>query len=219
VSISPVDAFDWLNSGQVEFTELRVRGNVSEAELEAAIEPLTPPGFVVQTGDDYRQDKRSEIGSVGRGLKYGLQGFAVLALFVGGFVIYNTFSVIVAQRLRELAVLAAIGATPKQLKRSLRYEGLVIGLLGSALGVALGFALTFGLVFVLERLGVSLPGSGIRVAPATVIQGLLAGTIITLVSVMIPARRAAKTEPIEALRQAAVESTPSRRPEPSRPWR
>jgi putative ABC transport system permease protein len=206
VSISPVDAFDWLNSGQVEFTELRVRGNVSEAELEAAIEPLTPPGFVVQTGADYRQDKRSEIGSVGRGLKYGLQGFAVLALFVGGFVIYNTFSVIVAQRLRELAVLAAIGATPKQLKRSLRYEGLVIGLLGSALGVALGFALTFGLVFVLERLGVSLPGSGIRVAPATVIQGLLAGTIITLVSVMIPARRAAKTEPIEALRQAAVES-------------
>jgi putative ABC transport system permease protein len=207
VSISPVNAFDWLNSGQAEFTELRVRGNVGEPELRAAIEPLTPPGFVVQTGDDYRQEKRGQIGAFGRGLKWGLQGFALLALFVGGFVIYNTFSVIVAQRLRELAVLAAIGATPKQLKRSLRYEGLVVGLLGSALGVALGFALTFGLIFVLERLGVSLPGSGIRVAPATVIQGLLAGTIITLVSVMIPARRAAKTEPIEAMRQAAVEST------------
>ena len=66
----------------------------------------------------------------GKALKIGLQAFAGLALFVGAFVIYNTFSVIVAQRLRELAVLAAIGATPKQIKRSLRFEGLVIGIIG-----------------------------------------------------------------------------------------
>jgi len=207
VSIAAVDAFDWLNSGQVEYTELHVRGSVSDAELQAAIEPLAPDGFVVQTGDEFRQDKREQIGGFGRALKTGLQGFAALALFVGAFVIYNTFSVIVAQRLRELAVLAAIGATPKQIKRSLRYEGLVIGVLGSALGVAVGFGLTFVMVFVLELVGVSLPGSGISVAPNTVIQGMIAGTFITFVSVMVPARRAARTEPIEALRQAAVESS------------
>ena len=63
-----------------------------------------------------------------------LQGFSILALLVGAFVIYNTFSVIVAQRLREIAVLSAIGATPKQIRRSLRWEGVVVGLLGSAAG-------------------------------------------------------------------------------------
>ena len=205
VSISPIDAFDWLNSGHVEYTELHVRGSASESDIQEAVEPVAPRGFVVQTGDDFRQDKRDAVGGIGRALKTGLQSFAVLALFVGAFVIYNTFSVIVAQRLRELAVLAAVGATPKQIKRSLRYEGLVIGLVGSALGVAVGFALTLFLGFILDRFGISLPGSGIKVSPNVVIQGVVAGTLITVLSVMIPARRAARTEPIEAIRQAAVE--------------
>ena len=72
--------------------------------------------------------------------------------------IYNTFSVIVAQRLRELAVLAAIGATPKQIKRSLRFEGVVVGLVGSALGVLAGIGLAFVLTSSLQALGVELPG-------------------------------------------------------------
>lgn len=206
VSISGANAFDWLNSGQVEYEDLFLRGTVDEVELQAAVEPLVPAGYKVQTGDDFLKDKRGEVGAFGQTLKTVLQGFATLALFVGAFVIYNTFSVIVAQRLRELAVLAAIGATPKQLKRSLRYEGLAIGLLGSVLGVIAGFGLTFVMIAVLELFGVSLPGRGISISPTTVIQGILAGTIITFLSVMIPARRAARTEPIEALRQAAVES-------------
>jgi putative ABC transport system permease protein len=205
VSISSADAFDWLNSGQVEYEDLYLRGTVDQAQLEAAVEPLVPAGFQIQTGDDFRQDKRDEIGAIGRILKTTLQAFAILALFVGGFVIYNTFSVIVAQRVRELAVLAAVGATPKQLKRSLRYEGLVVGIIGSVLGVLAGLALAFLLMFGLDLFGVSLPGSGVKVAPRTVIGGIVAGTVITLASVMIPARRASRTEPIEALRQAAVE--------------
>jgi putative ABC transport system permease protein len=207
VSVPEVTAFDWLNAGVVEYQDLYVRGNVSEPELVAAIEPLTPDGFQVQTGDEFLQDKRAEASGFGKTLKIGLQAFAALALFVGAFVIYNTFSVIVAQRLRELAVLAAIGATPKQIKRSLRFEGLVIGLLGSALGVVAGFALAYLLVGLVAALGVSLPGSGIKPTSSVIIQGIFAGTLITFFSVMIPARRAAKTEPIEALRQAAVESS------------
>ena len=207
VSIAEANAFDWLNSGQVEYEDLYIRGNVDQVELRAAVEPSVPSGFVAQTGDDFRADKRGEVGAFGKVLKTALQGFSLLALFVGGFVIYNTFSVIVAQRLRELAVLAAIGATPKQIKRSLRFEGLVIGILGSALGVAAGFALTFVLGFALSTIGVSLPGSGITVTPSVVVQGMVIGTIITVLSVMIPARRAARTEPIEALRQAAVASS------------
>jgi putative ABC transport system permease protein len=208
VSIPESTAFDWLNAGQAEYQDLYIRGTGDQAALVSAVEPLVPPGFRVQPGDEFLKDKQSEVSGFGRILKTGLQGFALLALFVGGFVIYNTFSVIVAQRLRELAVLAAIGATPKQIKRSLRFEGLVIGLIGSALGVAAGFGLAFVLMVVLKALGVSLPGSGITVSPSVVQQGLIVGTLITFLSVMVPARRAARTEPIEALRQAAVETSP-----------
>jgi putative ABC transport system permease protein len=212
VSVPEAAAFDWLSAGVVAYEDLYLRGNVSEAELVAAVEPLAPDGFQVQTGTQFLEDKRAEASGFGKTLKIGLQAFAALALFVGAFVIYNTFSVIVAQRLRELAVLAAIGATPKQIKRSLRFEGLMIGIIGSLLGVVAGFALAYLLVTIVAALGVSLPGSGIRVTPTVVTQGIFAGTLITFFSVMIPARRAAKTEPIEALRQAAVErSTVSRK--------
>jgi putative ABC transport system permease protein len=206
VSIPEASAFDWLNSGLQEYKEVYVRGSGDQAALAKAVGKVIPAGFVAKTGAQFLDDKRGEVASWGKTLKVGLQFFAVLALFVGGFVIYNTFSVIVAQRQRELAVLSAIGATPKQLKRSLRFEGLVIGIVGSILGVIVGAILTFGLVTVLNLAGVSLPGSGIKIKPSNVISAVLFGTIITLVSVMIPARRAAKTEPIEALRDAAAET-------------
>ena len=86
-----------------------VAAGSSGAGLIEAIEPLVPDGFRVQSGAEFIADQQSEAGGFGRVLKIGLQGFAILALLVGAFVIYNTFNVIVAQRQRELAVLAAIG--------------------------------------------------------------------------------------------------------------
>ena len=206
VSLPEATAFDWLNDGQVEYQSYYLRGSATQDALLAEVSPEVPDGFEAQTGDEFRADQRDEVGSFGRILKQALQGFALLALLVGGFVIYNTFSVIVAQRLRELAVLAAIGATGKQLKRSLRNEGLVLGVVGSLIGVAAGLLLTFVLVGVLSMFDVSLPGSGVSVRPGNVIGGVLLGTLITVFSVTIPARRAARTEPIEALRDAAVEA-------------
>jgi putative ABC transport system permease protein len=208
VSIAAASAFDWLSSGQVEYQEVYVRGSADPDALVAAIEPAAPKGFRVQTGDDLRQDKRDEIGSIGRVLKYALQAFAILAMLVGAFVIYNTFSVIVSQRTRELAVMSAVGATPKQIKRALRSEGLVIGFIGSLLGVVIGFALVFLLILALQAFGVELPGSGIKINPTNVVIALLLGTVITVISVMVPARRAARTEPIEALRTSAAERSP-----------
>lgn len=206
VSLPEASAFDVLTEGTVEYQEAFLRGAGTGAELATAVSEAVPEGFQAQSGEAFREDERASAGAFGRTLKTGLQAFATLALLVGGFVIYNTFSVIIAQRQRELAVLSAIGATPKQLKRSLRLEGILVGLIGSALGVVVGFGLTFLLIFVLDALGVALPGSGIKVTPQVVTQGLFSGTIITIASVMIPARRAAKIEPIEALREAATES-------------
>jgi putative ABC transport system permease protein len=209
VSISEADAFDLLAGGQEEYDTLYLRGDGDPADLRDAVADEVPDGFVDQTGDEFRADQRDQVGSFGRIFKQALQGFAILALLVGGFVIYNTFSVIVAQRLRELAVLAAIGATPKQIKRSLSLEGLVIGLLGSVLGVVLAFVLSA----VLDALGVAIAksGGGLAFSSATAVQAVWIGTIITYVSVRIPARRAARTEPIEALRDAALEAPPTTR--------
>ncbi len=211
VSISAANAFDWLNSGEVEYSSLYLRGNGTQEALVESVQADVPAGFKVQTGAEFLDDQRDQAGSFGRFLQTALQVFAGIALFVGAFVIYNTFNVIVAQRLRELAVFAAIGATPKQIKRSLALEGLVIGVIGSVLGVIAGFGLAFLLDVVLNALGVSLPGRGIAIVPAVVVQALVIGTLVTYLSVSIPARRAAKTDPMEAMRDSAVESAGSSR--------
>ncbi len=209
VSISRAQAFDWLADGSEQYQELYLRSDsLGQTELKAAADRLVPTGFSTQEGDAFLADKQNELGAIGKLLKRALQAFAFLALFVGAFVIYNTFTVIVAQRVRELAVLRAIGATPRQVKRALRAEGVVIGLLGSGLGVLVGLGLTYLFDFVLGRFGVELPGSGVKITFNTIWTAMVLGTLVTIVSVIMPARRAARTEPIEALRDAAVESTP-----------
>lgn len=205
VSITQDDAFAWLGSGEEEYDQFYARGSGTETDLAQAAAGVLPDGFEAQTGDDFREDQRQTNGQFAQFLKRGLQAFAVLALLVGGFVIFNTFSVIVAQRLRELAVLAAIGATPRQLKRSLRLEGAVLGVVGSLLGVAAGYLLTLLLQGALAAFDQELPG-GLTFSVSNVVAGVLLGTIITVLSVMSPARRAGRTEPMEALRSAAVES-------------
>jgi putative ABC transport system permease protein len=204
ISIDGADAFDWLSSGKEEYDAYYLRVSGSPDDVVSAGEDVVQDGFSVQTGDEFREEQRQATGGFAKTLKTGLQGFAVLALLVGGFVIYNTFSVIVAQRMRELAVLAAIGATPKQLKRSLRLEGLVLGLAGSLMGVTAGYGLTLLLEAILQATGNSLPG-GLSFAVTNVVSGVLLGTFITVLSVMSPARRAGRTEPMEAMREAAVE--------------
>lgn len=205
VSLSADDAFGWLGGGDQEYDAYYLRATGDAEDIVAAADEVVSAGLVVQTGAQFRADQRELTGSFAQGLKTGLQGFAVLALLVGGFVIFNTFTVIVAQRLRELAVLAAIGATPRQLKRSLRLEGLVLGVVGSLLGVAAGYGLTLLLQVVLRLTGNELPG-GLTFNGANLAAGVLLGTVITVLSVLVPARRAARTEPMEAMRDAAVES-------------
>lgn len=208
ISVAEEVAFALLSDGNEEYQEVYLRGSASQSDLQERAAEIMPAGFRAQAGDEFVQDKIDELGSFTSLITRGLQGFAILALVVGAFVIYNTFTVIVAQRVKELAVLRAIGATPKQVRRALRFEGLVVGLLGSALGVLAGFGFMFVLDFIMETLfDVRLPGSGVVVSGSTVLQAILLGTIVTVVSVMIPARRAASTEPIEALRDAAVESS------------
>lgn len=131
--------------------------------------------------------------------------FAFVALIVGMFIIYNTFSIVVAQRMREMALLRAIGATRRQVLASVIGESVVVGILASAIGVGAGIGLSIGLKGLMNALGFEIPGSGVVLRANAVIIGLLVGTVVTVLSATIPARQAARVAPIAAMRAVALE--------------
>src|ERR687897_608937 len=123
---------------------------------------------------------------------------------VGAFVIFNTLSITVAQRTREFATLRTLGASRKQVLRSVVLEGLVIGLLASVIGLVLGLGLSKGMIALFSALGVDLPDAATVVQSRTVIVSLLIGTGITLVASILPAKRATRVPPIAAVREGAT---------------
>ena len=125
--------------------------------------------------------------------------FGLVALVVGAFIIYNTFSIVVAQRTREMALLRAIGASRRQVLVSIIGESLVVGVVASAIGVVGGIGLAIGLRAIMKVLGIDLPGSGAVVPANGVVIGMLIGIVVTLLSAIVPARAAARVPPIAAL--------------------
>ncbi len=175
------------------------------SRVESALRAELPGSIDVRTGEDFREEQQAQNAGLVDVLRPLLQGFAYLALFVAAFVIFNTFSVVVTQRFRELALIRAVGGTPAQVRRSLLLEGAVVGFVASAIGIAFGAALSYGIQAVLGLFDVKLPGAGVAVRPWTIILCLVAGTVVTVVSVFIPAFRAGRTKPVEAMREAAVD--------------
>ena len=131
--------------------------------------------------------------------------FAFIALFIGSFVIFNTFSIIVAQRLRELALLRAVGASRRQVMTSVLGESLLIGVVASAAGLGAGIGLAVVLKAGLAALGFDLPTTGLVVNPRTVLVSPAAGIVITIVAAISPARRAARIPPVAAMQDVAAE--------------
>jgi putative ABC transport system permease protein len=130
--------------------------------------------------------------------------FAGTALFVGAFLIFNTFSIVVGQRTRELALLRAIGASRGQVTRSVLGEAILTGLGGSVVGLLVGIPLAATLYRLLSALGLAVPSQGLRLLPRTVLVSILVGVLITVVSVILPARRAGRIAPVAAMREDAV---------------
>jgi putative ABC transport system permease protein len=193
---------------QSVFDDLRVRGaeGVSPAELVERVQAVLPEDIEALTGTAVA-DEQSEAAKEGLSfLSIALMGFAGVALFVGAFIIWNTFSMQVAQRTRELALLRAIGATRRQVMRALLIESLVLGLLSSIAGVLLGVGLAHGLSALMSGFGFSLPTAGIQLTSQALVVGVLVGTVVTMVSAVAPARRATKVLPVEALQDSTPPS-------------
>ncbi|MQY28156.1 ABC transporter permease [Nocardia aurantia] len=170
------------------------------------------PDYKVLDGAQVRADLKAQIGQALKFVNYFLLAFGAIALLVGTFIIYNTFSMIVAQRLRELALLRAIGASSGQVGGSVVAEASVIGLLGSAIGLACGVGLAFGLSALLNAFQLGLPTGTMQVLPRTVLVSLGVGLVVTVISAYAPARRAARIPPVEAMREEFASVGDSLRP-------
>lgn len=128
-----------------------------------------------------------------------LLGFALISLFVSVFIIANTFSIVTSQRVRELGLLRAIGATPGQIRASVLVESLMIGIFASALGLLAGVLLALTMAQLLELAGIPLPPFDVVLSPTTTIVAMTIGTVVTVVSALVPAFAASRTSPIAAI--------------------
>jgi putative ABC transport system permease protein len=177
---------------------------VSETTLAQRIDKALPASLEVKTGKQVRDDDSAGVAGALSFITYILLGFGIVALLVGTFIIYNTFSMIVAQRQRELALLRAIGADRKQVRRSVVFEAGIIGVVGSALGLAGGIGLAFGLHALLDALDLGLPSGGLVLSTRTVVISVLLGTVVTVLAALTPARRAGRIAPVAAMREEFV---------------
>ncbi|HJR38996.1 MAG TPA: FtsX-like permease family protein [Nocardioidaceae bacterium] len=176
---------------------------VTPEELTDRVGSTLPGGLEALTGDAVAAERAADVKDGLGFFTTMLIGFAGIALFVGSFIIWNTFSMQVAQRTRELALLRAIGATRRQVLRTILTEAVVLGAAASAIGVVLGVALAHGLSSLFEVFGFTMPALTTALEPRTVLVGLLVGTLTTVVAAVSPARRATRVLPVEALRDAA----------------
>lgn len=196
-------AQDVLLNGKSAYTEIDAlaTAGVSQTELADRVRAVVGDGVKVQTGQEAADQQASDITSALSFINIFLLVFAGIALFVGIFTIINTFSMLVAQRARELALLRALGATRRQVRMSVLIEAFFVGVLGSALGVALGVAVAFGLQAFFKAFGAEIPTNGLVLLPRTLIVGMIVGVLVTLVAALFPAFRASRIPPMAALRE------------------
>ncbi len=178
-------------------------------DLIERIDDALPDALSVQTGQDAAKDSADAINSSIRIFTTAMLFFAGIALFVGAFIIANTFSIIVAQRSRELALLRSIGASRVQIMGSVLIEALIVGFVASVIGLIAGLGIGAGLRALVDAAsgGGGLPGSQVGLKPRTIISGLVIGTLTTFFSALVPAVRGSRQPPIAALRQVEAATT------------
>jgi putative ABC transport system permease protein len=193
-----------LNKTGYDNISVAAKPGVSETRLAAEIKPLLPAVAQVRTGGQQASHDAAQVTASSSVIEYFLLAFGAIALFVGAFVIFNTISITIAQRTRELATLRTLGASRRQVRRSVMLESLVIGLAASLVGLFTGLRLAKGLNAAFVALGVNLPQAGTVLAVRTIIVSLLVGTLVTLAAGLFPAIRATRVPPISAVREGAV---------------
>ncbi|MET9109983.1 ABC transporter permease [Streptomyces zhihengii] len=188
------------------FTQVLVAADagVGDDELKRNIAAALAQPYQLQTAKEAADAGREEVGSFLDVMKYAMLGFAGIAFLVGIFLIVNTFSMLVAQRTREIGLMRAIGSSRRQVNRSVLIEALLLGLVGSVAGVGAGVGLAVGLMEMMSAVGMNLSTDDLTVKWTTPVVGLVLGVFVTVLAAYVPARRAGKVSPMAALRDSGM---------------
>jgi putative ABC transport system permease protein len=213
VGFDPQTAQRVLNGdGRWDAIEVAGQKGVVPTQLRDRIQDILPRGFEAKTGQQAAQANSDQIKQGLSFFNIVLLVFAAVALFVGSFIIFNTFSILITQRTRELALLRALGASARQVRRSVLSEAFITGITASLVGLGFGFVIALGLQGLLRLFGIELPSTALQLLPRTVIAALLVGILTTVSASVMPAIRASRVPPIAAMRDTGpTEYRPSRR--------
>ncbi len=210
---TPDDAREYLLGGAPGYSGISVSAadGVSDNALADSIQPLLPDGFSARTAAQMQARAEESIGKdFLNAFEIFLLVFTGVALLVATFSIYNTFSVILAQRSRESALLRAIGATRSQVLGSIGVEAAAVGLVASVGGFLVGLLLAVGLTALMRNFGIDLPGS-LEIKPNSIVVSVVVGLLVTLLASLVPAIRASRVLPMAALRDAAIDRSDTSR--------
>ncbi|MGX1883252.1 ABC transporter permease [Streptomyces sp. NPDC055287] len=195
--------------GKTEYDEIDIKAaaGTSQADLKSAAKKVLPENTTAVTGDTLADEQDRMIAEQTSALSQTLLYFAAISLFVGIFIIANTFTMLVAQRTKELALMRAIGASRRQVTRSVLTEAFLVGLIAAVTGFAVGIGVAVGLRSLINSIGASLPDGPLVVAPTTILVALVIGVVVTMLAAWLPGRRAAKIPPVAAMN--SVHATPT----------
>jgi putative ABC transport system permease protein len=195
-------------TGTYDQIAVKAKPGVGQDALKAQLDKVLPAGLVeTTTGQQLADDQAEMIASSMSGLKQGLLVFAGIALFVGTFIIANTFTMLVAQRTKELALLRAVGASRRQVTRSVLIEAFVVGVVAAVTGLVAGIGIGAGLRSLLGSLGETVPDGPLVVSPGTIGAALAVGVLVTMLAAWLPGRRAAKIPPVAAMSSVHAQAT------------
>ncbi|MCL2733374.1 MAG: ABC transporter permease, partial [Actinomycetia bacterium] len=170
-----------------------------KANVKAAIGHYT-----IDTAAETKKKDKDDVGGFLNFMKYAMLGFAGISVLVGIFLIVNTFSMLVAQRTREIGLMRALGSSRRQVNRSVLIEAVMLGVVGSVLGIGGGIGIAIGLMNLMGKAGMKLDTSELTIKATTPVVGLVLGVVVTVLAAYIPARRAGKISPMAALRDAGT---------------
>ncbi|MFJ4781056.1 ABC transporter permease [Streptomyces sp. NPDC088762] len=198
----------YLKPGFYEELSVAAKAGTSADRLLAEIKPLLDPeNTKAQTGAELAREQAKDVEKGMSSMNQMLLAFAGIALFVGIFLIYNTFTMLVTQRTKELALLRAVGANRGQVMRSVLAEALVVGVVSAVIGLVSGVGLAVGMRSAIESFGAKLPAGDLVIAPATVVAALVIGVLVTTLAALLPAWRTGRIAPVAAMGSAHLPAT------------
>jgi len=194
--------------GSYDEIDVKAAPGTGQSALREALAAVVPKDTAsTVTGQKLADDQAEQISAAMSGMKTGLLVFAGIALFVGTFIIANTFTMLVAQRTKELALLRAVGASRRQVTRSVLIEAFVVGAVAAVGGLAAGIGIGAAMRSLMGTLGATVPDGPLVVSPGTVGTALLVGVLVTMLAAWLPGRRAAKIPPVAAMSSVHAKAT------------